>query len=289
MNVDKMTLPYPVLGINDDVLPRPEISEIKLTSEDDCYTFSFDAICKNEKINQLVNDGFAKFVCEVACSRTFMRECHTQKEPHFEITVPKQRVVGRVDFEVTITVVKPISAYTNAQFHEDYAGFSFNLEPGDLLGYISHFYYDVDIKYDKLNAVGSFMEINKNPSGNDTRIELGHDKISILLPNTMYEEYRRYVSNNRKVASVIHASIVFNALIEALYNIEDYEQYLWARTIVFRLNSDNKLMQFKGIEDSQIVNKDKVFDLAQALLGDPYKRLFTCLQELSSSDDDLLD
>lgn len=275
MNVSKMTLPYPVLGINDDVLPRPSMENSSLSQTKTHYIFEFDAICKNEKILDLIADGYAEYVCEVNCQRTFLRKCHKQNTPHFRIEVPKHGVSGTIEFEVTITVKKPIAEYTNPQFHEDYTGYSFNLEPGDLLGFIAAFTYDADIKYDKLQAVGSFMEINQN-STDATAVELGHPKISILLPPDMYQAYKGHVHNNRQIASVIHASLVFNALTDALNNINEHRHELWAKTIIYRLKTEDGLKNFY-VDDETLFEQDKVFDLAQALLGDPYKRLFNCL------------
>lgn len=275
MNVSKMTLPYPVLGINDDVLPRPSMENSSLSQTKTHYIFEFDAICENGEILDLIAEGYAEYVCEVNCQRTFLRKCYKQNVPHFKIEVPKHGVSGTIEFEVTIAVKKPIAEYTNSQFHEDYIGYSFNLEPGDLLGFIAAFTYDADINYDKLQAVGSFMEINQN-SADATAVELGHPKISILLPPDMYQAYKGHVHNNRQIASVIHASLVFNALTDALNNINEHRHELWAKTIIYRLKTEEGLKKFY-IDDEELFEQDKVFDLAQALLGDPYKRLFNCL------------
>ncbi len=278
MNVNKMTLPYPVLGINDDVLPRPSMSQVSLSQTKTQYHFEFDAICENDEILKLIEEGSAEYVCEVNCQRTFLRKCYKQSTPNFAIDIPKHGVSGAIDFELMITVKKPIPNYTNSQFHEDYAGYSFELGPGDLLGFIASFSYDADIKYDRLQAVGSFMEVNENNT-DETKVELRHQKISILLPPELYQQYRLSVHNNKQIASVIHASLVFNALVDALNNMNapEYRDLLWAKTIIYRLQTEDNLKQFY-LNDEILFEKDRVFDLAQALLGDPYKRLFNCLE-----------
>lgn len=283
MNVNKMTLPYPVLGINDDVLPRPSMSQVSLSQTKTHYHFEFDAICENDEILNIIEDGYADYVCEINCQRTFLRKCYKQSNPHFTIEIPKHGVSGTIDFELLITVKKSIPNYTNSQFHEDYIGYSFDLEPGDLLGFIAAFSYDADIKYDKLQAVGSFMEINENNT-DDTKVELRHQKISILLPPELYQQYRFSVHNNKQIASVIHASLVFNALVDALNNMNaaEYRDLLWAKTIIYRLQTEENLKQFY-IDDEILFDKDRVFDLAQALLGNPYKRLFNCLEAFTGN------
>lgn len=282
MNVNNMTLPYPVMGINDDVLPLPSMDNNTLTQTDKNYIFEFDAICTNDEISKLIEDGYADFVCEVGCQRTFLRRCYCQVNPHFVIEIPKDSVSGTIEFELTITVKKPIANYTNKGFHADYMGYSFDLEPGDLLGFIASFVYDADIKYDKLQAVGSFMEINPAEI-ETTRIDLGGDKISIVLPMDLYQAYDLHVRQDKKITSVIHASLVFNALVQALYQIDEYSGNLWARTIAYRIKTEERFKPFASEEEEGLLDKDKVFDLAQVLLGDPNRRMFTCLDSLTNN------
>lgn len=276
MNVDKMTLPYPVLGINDDVLPRPSLSEVTTTQDTLCYNFEFEVKCGNKAILELINDGYAEYVCEVNCLKTFLRKCYKQSNAHFTIRIPKHGVSGVIEFELTITVKKNIQNYTNSDFHEDYRGYSFNLEPGNLLGFIAAFTYNADIKYDKLQAVSSFMEINESRL-DTTVVELAHPKISILLPEHMYKEYKNHIHNDKRIASVIHASLVFNALVYALNNISNHRKMLWAETIDYRLKTEDALKKFY-INEETLFTPDSVFDIAQALLGDPYGRMFNCLE-----------
>ena len=69
--------------------------------------------------------------------------------------------------------------------------------------------------------------------------------------------------------------IVFNALFKILseYNEKTHGEYLWAEAIKYRINSEKELNEF-NIED-----RSQAYELAQALLADPYKRLFNHLQE----------
>ena len=49
------------------------------------------------------------------------------------------------------------------------------MEPGDLLGILGQFYYMADIKYDKLKAVGTFMEITETDDGLEYYFETWSD------------------------------------------------------------------------------------------------------------------
>lgn len=71
---------------------------------------------------------------------------------------------------------------------------------------------------------------------------------------------------------IIHSSIVFNALCFALYNIEENSETLWARCVNTRIDTEPELSVFKDLDKIQVPM------LAQALLGDPYKRMFETLK-----------
>ena len=82
-----------------------------------------------------------------------------------------------------------------------------------------------------------------------------------------------------KFSSIIHASLVYNALLYALYNIDDYDDRLWARTLKLRLQTEPRL---KGLdlEDPQDAPR-----IANELLGNPYKRMFDNIVAISNTGD----
>ena len=79
-------------------------------------------------------------------------------------------------------------------------------------------------------------------------------------------------------ALIIHSSIVFNALVFALYHIDEqaYEGKQWSDAIKYRLATESEL---KGFD---ISDKTRVFELAQTLLADPYQRMFNHLSEMKN-------
>ncbi len=287
MNLKNRMLPYPVLGISDDILPLPSMGQVNNSRENNTYVFEWEVDVNNEDILSLIKWGMAEYVCEVECQRTFFRKCFKQKQPKFRIEIPIDAISARLEFEVTIVVKEEILGYTNKGFHEDYFGYTFNLEPGDLLCYIGSFYYDVDIDYDKLKAVGTFMKIEQaNEGAESTSVFLSDDKICIRLPKPMFDEYRYGIGIDKKVASVIHSSLVFNALLQALYCYDEHLETQWARTLVYRVRTEKELEQFRSQDENGEIYIDKtdVYELAQTLLGDPYHRMFNCLDDLTKTD-----
>ena len=75
--------PYPVLGIGDDVAPKPSLKPLISKGKDD-FIIHFDLTMLNEDILKLIKDNNATFVCEIDCPTTFYRRIETSSEPSFD-------------------------------------------------------------------------------------------------------------------------------------------------------------------------------------------------------------
>lgn len=153
------------------------------------------------------------------------------------------------------------------------------MKPGDLLAYIGSFTYDAEIQYDKLHSIGSIMQITEDKDALTSYVNLDDKKIEIVLPSELFDIYKSHMANNILYANIIHASLVFNALLYSLYNFDANRETLWARSIRYRIESEEALKDFGLVdEDSEFhIDMTRASDLAQALLGDPYKRLFSAI------------
>ena len=170
-----------------------------------------------------------------------------------------------------VTVKTPIEQYHNSQFNQDYEGVSFDMEPGDVLVAFPSASYNLDIKYDKLYAAGSFMQIaNGGDDSRPTWFDLRGDKILIMLPPKMFKLYDEKIRVDRDYIEIIHSSIVFNALVFALARINnsEYDGKQWAESIKYRVKTEPALKGF-DLEETE-----RIFELAQTLLEDPYQRMF---------------
>lgn len=271
MNLNDITFPYPVLGSFDDILPIPNEPEVEVTKDKKDYHFVVKLGYHNEEIQKLVEDDFADYVCEISCDMTKFRRCFVGKLLYFQIDIPRKSVAGKINFACTITVKKSIARYINSGFHPDYLGHSFEMEPGDLLGILGQFYYIADIEYDRLKAVGTFMEINETDDSLPSTI-LDKNKIELRLPTKLYKQYKDNPLVNTKI-DILHASIVLNSLIYALCRIERHDNKKWAETIKYRIDTEPELEEFRDCEPEEW----RVDRLAQLLLGKPYERLFDYL------------
>lgn len=276
MNLNNISLPYPVLGISDDVFPLLSDDCMVVTQEQTLHEFCFHIKLKqeNQDIRLQIANGYAEYVCEVDCPRTRFRECYTSSQPTISIKLNKNAVCRDIIFTCMVVVKKAIPHYTSKNFNPDYQGCSFDMQPGDILVFFGSFTYNADIQYDKLQAAGAFMQIREGIEKEYTCFNLADDYIEILLPSPLYNTYKNELCHNNQFIEIIHSSLVFNALVYAINNIEENRNTLWAQTLEYRLHEEPDLKEY-DIED-----KNCIPELAQALLGDPYKRLFNSLQKM---------
>lgn len=279
MKYKDVSLPYPVLGIHDDVFPLLEDGCVQMddpikTAVD--YRFGITLDQRNEDITRLVSDGLAEYACEVTCRDTFLRRCWHSPSPRLEISIDRKEVSGHIDFQCFIAAKVDIPGYTNSEFNEDYRGFSFDLEVGDLLAVFPQAWWNTEIKFDKLFAAGSFMQIVEAAEGIDkTWFNLDEQRILIEMPRDLFEQYQR-VGNS--FPEVIHSSLVHNALVYALSNLGEYHEKgkLWADSLMARM--EDPLLQQYDLSDMA-----QIYKVADLMLQDPYKRLLDSLEKLSDS------
>lgn len=281
MKFNNISLPYPVLGNNDDVYPLLDddcmkmADPVKTPTE---YIFHIDLSQRNKEIASLITSGKAEYACEVSCNTTFLRRCEHSSEPHFEIHLARTDVNGRINFQCFIAAKEPILGYSNKDFNEDYHGFSFDLDKGDLLVVFPAGAYNTNIKYDKLFAAGSFMQIVEAAEGIErTWFNLDENNILIELPHDLFEQYKRI---GNLFPEVIHSSLVHNALVYALTNLSEYADSgkTWSDSLIQRLQ-EPEFQQY----DIDTLSKDfnQAYKLADELLQDPYKRLLDSLEKLN--------
>lgn len=280
MRLNNLILPHPVLGQADDILGTCQFkNDPQIDINGDFYHIEFEIEHDNGTIADLVKVEKAIYCCEVSCSGTLYREIFTSNEANFNFDIPRSSLRNKVDFQTYCITQKDIANYNNPAAHADFDGFLFDLEKADLLAVFGSFSFNADIQYHKLKAASSFMQIIPNETGKTlTEYVLDDSKIQIKLPHDLYEKYK-FFGKKKEFASIIHASLVQNALTIALFNFEEHVQRgnVWALSIQYRLENEPELNNGSCEFDS-----GKVPELVQKLLGNPNERLIERLDELSN-------
>ena len=279
MKFNNLSFPHPVLGIGDavdgisDFLNDPSISVSA-----DSYKIEVECNLVNTDLEALVGESKAEFLCEATCTNTIFRNSYKSSSSRIEFEIPKKSVRGKVEFICLLVLKQELSEYTNQDANSDYDGFKFDLDEGDILAVVGEFTFDADIKYEKLKAVSSFMEVVENTESEYTNIDLKKPKIEIQLPTIDYDIYKSSaIAQESKYAAIFHSSVVLNALLIALYSLEEYDDYSWAKALKYRLDSED---QFKELT---VDEKENIPEIAQRLLGNPFSRLLNALQIINNT------
>lgn len=281
MKFNDVSFPHPVLGVGDAVNSKFGFNPVPdITSTVDAYSIVVNCEHDNADLSALVNSGQAEFLCEATCSNTLYREIFTGNSGEIKFEIPKKQVKGKVFFTCVLVAKSPIANYQNSKSHPDYNGYSFEIDNGDVLAFFGEFNFNADINYEKLKAVSSFMEVveNKDLNAIYTNVDLNKSKIEVQLPS---EDYKLFasdsISKEPKFAPVFHSSIVLNALLMALYNFDLHKDLLWAKVIDYRLKNE------KTFANISIEEKENIPEIAQRLLGNPFRRLISELNVIVES------
>ena len=278
MKIENVSFPYPVQGIGNGIESR-SLWQYSVEQNKAEYILTIDVQLNDKSIEDYIKYDLADYVCEIECTSTFLRRCERSKDGHFEIKLSKSEIAREVTFELSVVVKEPIEDYTNTQLNPIFIGYEINLEPGDLLAYIGKDKFSADIIYEKLNKVSTFMIIREDSQVTQTEIKLDTEKIEILIPSAMYTHYKEEIKGSSTYSAIIHGSLVFNALLHALNNITAYPDKLWARCIMTRIEKDVEIAKM-NIDPTEEEDRVELPKLAQALLGDPFKRLFTGIEKI---------
>ena len=118
MRTENVSLPYPVLGISDDITPSLEETGcsspiITIVEEEKEFLISVILKLENADILKYIQDEYAEYSVEVSCHSTMLRICKSSSTPSFCFTIEKKLLNGRLDFESFVIVKKDINHYKN--------------------------------------------------------------------------------------------------------------------------------------------------------------------------------
>lgn len=285
-------LPYPCLNLNfgDDTETHIdfdiEVSNMVMT------TFNVWTKVNNADIQRLIETGFARYCLELDCQRAMIRTAYLSEDGKFKVTLPNKRYNGKVIGTLSVVAVKDIRQYKNSAFDEFYMSFDINIGPGETLAFLGTIDLMMQEKSQQVkNVADDFIEVVHDETLKYSRFDLGGDKILLKLPMEMYEQYSTTnLSQNRDYEAYLHASFLLNVLTSALQNIGQYKSTRWAGTLIDRINQEDELREIAvGAsgdepfdEDGNLSSPDVALDLAQAILGNPYERMFASLNNLNS-------
>ena len=281
------SFPHPVLGINHGVMPDLEDDALQLVSVDeteDTYVYTFALKQYNTQIARYIEEKRAEYICEVDCVRTFYKDTIRSFDPELKVELKKSSVVGHVDFYFYVVTKCAFPKYTN-RFNDDYRNLetgempSFNLDTGAVLVAFGKHSDDITTRFNNKPDLRSFIQVVKRQDNEkNVEITLTDDTINIELPVDMFTLFLSY--NQKDYRGIFYTSLVFNALVKGILNIEKKDGATWADSIkaLMELSPD----KYKGLSLEEPAD---AVDIATQMLtnnayGSPYDLLFDSITNL---------
>ena len=256
-------LPYPVLGNGNDITQELPVDSVVIESIENKDSFDFVIKLKhgNEDIQQLIEDGFAQYCCEVCCVRTMFRKSFLSPTPEIKFQVKKKEIFFKLDIKPSVIVTKYIPSYKNSLQHPDYGDVAFEMEVGDFLAIFDYYHFSVEVYNEKTLSNGSIFKVFKTTERNSSWVDYSGDYIKLYLPSDSFEIFRK-INSNKNARNDIRASIILPYLSHALYMYEEskHGNLRWAITIKDKISTDEHLRTF------DINDKSTVLSLVQVLL-----------------------
>jgi hypothetical protein len=281
------SFPHPVLGINHGVMPDLEDDALQLVSvyeTEDTYVYTFALKQYNTQIARYIEEKRAEYICEVDCVRTFYKDTIRSFDPELKVELKKSSVVGHVDFYFYVVTKCAFPKYTN-RFNDDYRNLetgempSFNLDTGAVLVAFGKHSDDITTRFNNKPDLRSFIQVLKRQDNEkNVEITLTDDTINIELPVDMFTLFLSY--NQKDYRGIFYTSLVFNALVKGILNIEKKDGATWADSIkaLMELSPD----KYKGLSLEEPAD---AVDIATQMLtnnayGSPYDLLFDSINNL---------
>lgn len=270
MNYNNRTYPHPVLGIENSINDSFEIN-FNVSTDKGLIGINLEYKLSNNDLTKLIESRLATYCIQIYCKGTLYREVFRSHKPlPQKIEIPSTRLHEQVEADFFICACDEIVNYTNSSVSNDYKGYKFLIEKGDILAYGGKGIFYANKSYEELKSVSAFMNID---SGDKKTMPMYNyyegDKITVYLSQTSYELYQK-IKNEKSYTDTLHSSVVLPALAEAIRFLDssdasDFSDKKWYALL-------EKLIQLNETDDPM--------QTAQKILDHPVNRSFSSLYEI---------
>ncbi len=283
MKINSLLLPHPVLGRGDDVKGEFSVKKdgFKIEQDDRKTKLSVEYILRNKTVEDLMRKKMAVFNMEVEGPSTFFRKSFLFSDLRHQIEIDKNQLRDKVTVSFYITADVKISDYQNEEANEDYGDSKFDVDEGDVLAFGGSVNFNAEILWEDLRRIFNIIKIRKDEEREEGAaiFDLNGDVIIISLSSKDYRSYLEYKEENDNFTPIYHSSIVLSCLIYALTEIMsdhqgDYKEWKWYRVLDSRRSNDSDI--------AAIWDPKNIPEIAQKLLGYPFKRMFLSIERIST-------
>ena len=279
MRIKAKLYPYPLLescfGQEDYVDSKFNIL-VEQKNNGSNIELTFRPVLDNCGIQELINNGDADFAVHIESTLTSYRRLFRVKGSGLTIKISANDVENNINICTFIIANKDLNNYSNEKFNEDYDGFTFNIEKGNILAIGDSYELDINKEKDDVGNIQSIFGLIelKNEKEKDIKIDVSMEKINIALPKKEFNSFKMLMRAPENRA-ILHSMILIPALMEAIdqmkdsvkngefYNIQNKK---WYRSLVKA--AENIYIEI----DEETILTLPSFETAQKLMSDTIGR-----------------
>ena len=281
------SFPHPVLGVNHGVMPDLDDDALQLTSvseTDDAYIYVFALKQNNTQITRFIKEKRAEYICEIDCVKSFYKNTIHSYEPEIKVELKKSEVTGHIDLYFYVVTTCEIPNYFtkfNDDFRDPETGDMpfFDLDEGAVLVMFGKYSDDVNTRFNNKPDLRSFVQVVKRQD-NEKNVDIvfTDETINIELPVDMFADFVSY--NQKQYRGIFYTSLIFNALVKGILNIEKNDGSTWADSIKALVEMFPDKYNGLSLEEAADAVDIATIMLSNDLYGSPYDLLFKSIKEL---------
>lgn len=281
------SFPHPVLGVNHGVMPDLDDDALQLTSvseTDDAYIYVFALKQNNTQITRFIKEKRAEYICEIDCVKSFYKNTIHSYEPEIKVELKKSEVTGHIDLYFYVVTTFEIPNYFtkfNDDFRDPETGDMpfFDLDEGAVLVMFGKYSDDVNTRFNNKPDLRSFVQVVKRQD-NEKNVDIvfTDETINIELPVDMFADFVSY--NQKQYRGIFYTSLIFNALVKGILNIEKNDGSTWADSIKALVEMFPDKYNGLSLEEAADAVDIATIMLSNDLYGSPYDLLFKSINEL---------
>lgn len=271
---------YPILSsLYDDYYNCEFTANISVVKDICDILIQMDIKMDNDEINNLIIKNKVEYVFHIECSQTSYRAIIKTTELKNIKRIAETKLNGKVSICSFIIAKEDIENYKNSQFNDDYAGMTFNVGKGSILGIGNQVDIEITKELNEMTKIPSVFSILRMATEHNEGmvIDINSDRIKIWLNDEDFTDYKDLLKR-LKYKEIVNTMIIMPALLYALdilkySETDEYESYRWFKSI------DNKLKASSLSLSNEVLQEKPTFELAQKLLDLPIRRALNTLSD----------
>lgn len=273
MDIRFRLYPHPVLAAGYDNYKDASIdSTCSVTKGIRELIFSMDTKMDEEGLLALIDEDKAEYAYHIECPLTSYRVMIRSAQPDVVRHIPEKSLNGEVSICCFIIAKENLQGYKNPNFNDDYAGLSFDIEKGSILGIGGQHRVTITKEVDDLAKIPSIFSICRKAADSDPSMsfDLDNNKIAINLSSIDFQNYKVMVTKPSMI-SVFHSMIIMPALIYVFEQLrrDGMEEHIgkrWCHGLKKALDHTNTPLNMETLENTPS------YELAQKVLDLPVNK-----------------